>query len=153
MIVRVLSVRITQDRGAEFHAFIRERGLPRIQAHPGLVSAHVGRRTEGPDEFAIVVTIWRDWHALTEALGPDPSQPYLLTPESGLVETAVTSALGNTVREPVSHVVHREVAVGLEGHVAERSDVGPAALLRAGVAGRTSDIREHLSPAVDRCRR
>jgi hypothetical protein len=88
MIVRVLSVRIAQDRGAEFHAFIRERGLPRIQAHPGLVSAHVGRRTEGPDEFAIVVTIWSDWHALTEALGPDPSQPYLLTPESGLVETA-----------------------------------------------------------------
>ena len=88
MIVRVLSVRIAQGRGAEFHAFIRERGLPRIQAHPGLVSAHVGRRTEGQDEFAIVVTIWTDWHAITEALGPDPSQPYLLTPESGLVETA-----------------------------------------------------------------
>jgi hypothetical protein len=88
MIVRVLSVRIAQGRGAEFHAFIRERGLPRIQAHPGLVSAHVGRRTEGHDEFAIVVTIWTDWHALTEALGPDPSQPYMLTPESGLVETA-----------------------------------------------------------------
>ena len=88
MIVRVLSVRIAQGRGAEFHAFVRERGLPRIQAHPGLVSAHVGRRTEGPEEFAIVVTIWTDWHAITEALGPDPSQPYMLTPESGLVETA-----------------------------------------------------------------
>lgn len=88
MIVRVLSVRIAQGRGAEFHAFIRERGLPRIQAHPALVSAHVGRRTEGHDEFAIVVTTWTDWHALTEALGPDPSQPYMLTPESGLVETA-----------------------------------------------------------------
>lgn len=88
MIVRVLSVRIAQGRGAEFHAFIRGRGLPRIQAHPGLVSVHVGRRTEGHDEFAIVVTTWTDWHALTEALGPDPSQPYLLTPESGLVETA-----------------------------------------------------------------
>lgn len=88
MIVRILSVRIAQGRGAEFHAFIRERGLPRIQAHPGLVSAHVGRRTEGHDEFAIVVTIWTDWDSLTEALGPDPSQPYMLTPESGLVETA-----------------------------------------------------------------
>ena len=88
MIIRVLSVRIAQDRGAEFHAFVRERGLPRIQAHPGLVSAHVGRRTEGRDEYAIVVTTWRDWEALRDALGPDPSQPYLLTPESGLVETA-----------------------------------------------------------------
>lgn len=88
MIVRVLSVRIAQGRGAEFHAFIRERGLPRIQAHPGLVSAHIGRRTDGHDEFAIVVTVWTDWHAITDALGPDPSQPYLLTPESGLVETA-----------------------------------------------------------------
>jgi hypothetical protein len=81
-------VRVEPDRGADFHAFIRERGLPRIQAHPGLVSAHVGRRTEGPDELAIVVTIWRDWDALTEALGPDPSQPYLLTPDTGLVAEA-----------------------------------------------------------------
>jgi hypothetical protein len=88
MIVRVLNVRIAQGRGAEFHAFIRERGLPRIQTHPGLVSVHVGRRTEGPDEFAVVVTTWRDWQAITDALGPDPSQPYLLTPESGLAETA-----------------------------------------------------------------
>ncbi len=88
MIIRVLSVRVEPDRGADFHAFIRERGLPRIQAHPGLVSAHVGRRTEGRDELAIVVTIWRDWDALTEALGPDPSQPYLLTPDTGLVAEA-----------------------------------------------------------------
>jgi len=88
MIVRVLSVQIAPERGAEFHAFIRERGLPRIQAHPGLISVHVGRRTEGHDEFAIVVTIWRDWDAITDALGPDPSQPYMLTPESGLALTA-----------------------------------------------------------------
>jgi hypothetical protein len=88
MIVRVLNIRVAKDRGAEFHAFVRERGLPRIQEHPGLVSAHVGRRTDGPDEFAVVVTIWRDWQAIIDALGPDPSQPYLLTPESGLAETA-----------------------------------------------------------------
>lgn len=88
MIVRVLSVHVAPDRGAEFHAFIRERGLPRIQTHPGLVSVHVGRRTEGADELAIVVTVWRDWQALTEALGPDPSVPYMLTPETGLVSSA-----------------------------------------------------------------
>jgi hypothetical protein len=88
MIVRVLSVRIAPDRGAEFHAFVRDHGLPRIQSHSGLVSAHVGRRTDGPDELAIVVTVWRDWEALTDALGPDPSLPYLPTPESGLVATA-----------------------------------------------------------------
>ena len=88
MIVRVLSVRIAPGRGAEFHAFIREHGLPRIQAHPGLVSVHAGRRTAGNDETAIVVTIWRDWHAIQDALGPDPSRPSLPTPESGLVESA-----------------------------------------------------------------
>jgi hypothetical protein len=88
MIVRVLSVRVAQDRGAEFHAFVRDRGLPRIQQHPGLVSVHVGRRTDGPTEHAIVVTVWRDWESLTDAIGPDPSKPYMLTPESGLVETA-----------------------------------------------------------------
>ena len=88
MIVRVLSVRIAEGRGAEFHAFIRERGLPRIQEHQGLLSVHVGRRTEGSNELAIVVTVWRDWEAIQDALGPDPSQPYMLTPESGLAETA-----------------------------------------------------------------
>lgn len=88
MIIRVLSVQIEPDRGADFHEFIRERGLPRIQAHPGLISAHVGRRAEGQDELAIVVTIWQDWESLTDALGPDPSQPYLLTPSTGLVTSA-----------------------------------------------------------------
>ncbi|MEX2136971.1 MAG: hypothetical protein WEB29_08515 [Chloroflexota bacterium] len=104
MIVRVLSVRIAQGRGAEFHAFIRERGLPRIQAHPGLVSVHVGRRTEGHDEFAIVVTTWTDWHALTEALGPDPSQPYLLTLESGLVDEATVEHFEAIDLPPSPHV-------------------------------------------------
>jgi len=88
MIVRVLSVHVAPNRGAEFHAFIREQGLPKIQAHPGLISVHVGRRTEGPDELAIVVTVWRDWQDLTEALGPDPSEPYMLTPATGLVTSA-----------------------------------------------------------------
>jgi Antibiotic biosynthesis monooxygenase len=88
MIVRVLNVRVAPNRGAEFHAFIRDRGLPRVQAHPGLISLNVGRRSEGPDEYAIVVTVWRDWEALSEALGPDTSKPYLPTPESGLVESA-----------------------------------------------------------------
>jgi heme-degrading monooxygenase HmoA len=88
MIVRVLSVRIGKDRGPEFHAFMRERGLPRIQQHPGLISVNVGRRTDGPDEFAIIVTVWSNWDALTDALGPDPFQPYLAAPESGLVESA-----------------------------------------------------------------
>jgi hypothetical protein len=87
MIVRVLSVRIAKDRGAEFHAFVRDRGLPRIQVHPGLVSVHVGRRADGPAELAIVVTVWRDWESIMDALGPDPSQPYMLTPESELIDT------------------------------------------------------------------
>lgn len=104
MIVRVLSVRVADGRGAEFHAFIRERGLPRIQAHPGLVSVHVGRRTEGSDEFAIVVTIWTNWDALQDALGPDPSQPYMLTPESGLAETASVEHFEAIELPPISEL-------------------------------------------------
>jgi hypothetical protein len=88
MIIRVTSVRIAKDRGPEFHAFMRERGLPRMQEHPGLISVNVGRRTDGADEFAVIVTVWRDWDSLTDALGPDPSQPYMVTTESGLAETA-----------------------------------------------------------------
>ena len=104
MIVRVLSVRIAEGRGAEFHAFIRERGLPRIQEHPGLLSVHVGRRTEGHDEFAIVVTVWGDWQAIVDALGPDPSQPYMLTPESGLAETATVEHFEAIDLPPIARV-------------------------------------------------
>jgi hypothetical protein len=113
MIVRVLSVRIAQGRGAEFHAFIRERGLPRIQAHPGLVSVHVGRRTEGPDEFAIVVTTWRDWQALTDALGPDPSQPYMPTLESGLAETATVEHFEAIDLPPIGQRTPSDDAAGM----------------------------------------
>ncbi|MEP7041252.1 MAG: antibiotic biosynthesis monooxygenase [Chloroflexota bacterium] len=117
MIVRVLSVKIAQGRGAEFHAFIRETGLPKIQAHPGLVSAHVGRRTDGQDEFAVVVTIWRDWDALTDALGPDPSRPYLLTPESGLAETATVEHFEAIDLPPLAPI--------LPGDAAEMRTVAP----------------------------
>jgi len=89
MILRVLTVEIAPGRGPEFHAYIRDKGLPRIQAHPGLISAHIGRRTEGGDEHAIVVTVWRDWDSLQEALGPDPSQPYLVTPGEMVTDTQV----------------------------------------------------------------
>src|SRR4029453_13448371 len=85
---RVLNVRIAPNRGAEFHAYVRDHGLPRLQAHPGLVSLNVGRRSDGADEYAIVVTVWRDWDALQDALGPDTSKPYLPTPEKGLVLSA-----------------------------------------------------------------
>src|SRR5437773_11536719 len=89
MIMRVLSVRIAPDRGAEFHAFVRERGLPRIQRNPGLVSVQVGRRADGPSEHAILVTVWRDWESLIDAVGPDPSQAFMLTSELGLVDVAM----------------------------------------------------------------
>ena len=88
MIIRVLSVQIEPDRGADFHAFIRERGLPRIQAHPGLCVGQRRASHRRPDEKAVVVTVWRDWESLTDALGPDPSQPYLTTPSTGLVKSA-----------------------------------------------------------------
>lgn len=105
MIVRVLSVQIAPGRGAEFHAFVREQGLPRIQAHPGLVSAHVGRRTDGPDEFAIVVTVWRDWEAIIDAIGPDPSRPYMLTEESGLAQTATVEHFEGIELPPLSQLL------------------------------------------------
>ena len=34
----------------------------------------------------MIVTVWRDWASLTAALGDDPTRPYLLTLESGLVD-------------------------------------------------------------------
>ena len=113
MIVRVLNMRIAQGRGAEFHAFIREKGLPRIQAHPGLVSVHVGRRTEGPDEFAIFVTTWQDGQTLTDALGPDPSQPYLPTPESGLVETSTVEHFEAIDLPPIERRTPSDDAAGM----------------------------------------
>jgi hypothetical protein len=88
MIIRILSVQLADDTGPEFHAFIREQGLPRIQLHPGLVSVNIGRRTADEGEEAVVVTVWRDWASLEDALGPDTSQPYLITPAMGLMTGA-----------------------------------------------------------------
>jgi quinol monooxygenase YgiN len=112
MIVRVLNARIAPNRGAEFQAFVREHGLPRLQNHPGLVSLHVGRRNEGPDEFVTVISVWRNWDALQDALGPDPSQPYLPAPGEGMVVSTsvehfeaveispLASQLGSPAAEP-----------------------------------------------------
>jgi len=122
MIVRVLSVHVAPNRGAEFHAFIREHGLPKIQSHPGLISANVGRRTEGADEFAIVVTVWRDWQAITEALGPDTSEPYMPTPATGLVTGATVEHFEGI---DLPELPTREAArVPAEGSLATRAATG-----------------------------
>lgn len=87
MIIRILRVQLADDTGPEFHAFIREQGLPRIQLHPGLVSVRIGRRTSDEGEQAIVVTVWRDWASLEDALG-DPDKPYLISQAMGLMTGA-----------------------------------------------------------------
>lgn len=85
MIIRLVRARISPGRSADFHARVREEGLPHLLAGPGLLGLHVGRREEDGVEIAIVVSVWRDWDALTSTLGDDATQPYLLTLDSGLV--------------------------------------------------------------------
>ena len=59
MIIRVLQATIAPRRSADFHTFVIEQ----------------------------CVSVWRDWDAIAAALGPDPLQPFLLTPETGLVSS------------------------------------------------------------------
>jgi hypothetical protein len=124
MIVRVLNVRIAPNRGAEFHAFVRDHGLPRLQGHPGLVSLNVGRRSEEADEYAIVVTVWRDWDSLQDALGPDTSKPYLPTPEKGLVLSAT-----------VEHYEAIELAPAASGNGATDTAVSEPGFVTPGAIG------------------
>jgi antibiotic biosynthesis monooxygenase (ABM) superfamily enzyme len=89
VIVRLLRARIAPNRTPEFHEFIQRVGLPALRATAGLLDVHVGRRSVGTHEEAVVVSVWRDWDSLTAVID-DPQQPYLLTAETGLVvETSV----------------------------------------------------------------
>lgn len=87
MIVRLLRARIAPNRTAEFHDFVQHVGLPALRATAGLLDVHVGRRSVGTHEEAVIVSVWRDWDLLTTAIR-DPQQPYLITPETGLVVEA-----------------------------------------------------------------
>ena len=87
MIIRVLQATIAPRRSAEFHTFVIEQGLPRFREHDGLVDVYIGLRSEGSEDFGVIVSVWRDWDALAAAVGPDPLRPYLLTPETGLVSS------------------------------------------------------------------
>jgi hypothetical protein len=87
MIIRVLQAIIVPRRSADFHRFVIEEGLPGLRAHDGLIDVYMGLRSEGREEIGVIVSVWRDWDALAEAVGPDPSRPYLLTPETGIVSS------------------------------------------------------------------
>lgn len=87
MIIRVLQATIAPRRSADFHAFVVEQALPRFREHDGLIDVYVGLRSDGSEDIGIVVSVWRDWDALAAAIGPDPLQPYLLTPETGLLSS------------------------------------------------------------------
>ena len=64
MIIRVFRARIRPGMNDEFERFLREGPIPKIAAHPGLVSQHVGRPSEGsPDEF-VYVSVWQDIESL-----------------------------------------------------------------------------------------
>jgi hypothetical protein len=85
MIIRVFQATIAPRRSAEFHAFAVEQGLPGIRANDGLIDVYMGLRSEGTEDIGVIVSIWRDWDAIAAAIGPDPSRPYLLTLETGLI--------------------------------------------------------------------
>ena len=122
MIIRLVRARIAPGRSADFHAQVRDEGLPHLLAGPGLVGLHIGRRDEDGEELAVLVSVWRDWETLTSTLGEDATRPYLLTPESGLV-TSVT----------VEHFEALELAAPM-GRRAD--DPMPAAEAPAGSPGR-----------------
>jgi hypothetical protein len=87
MIIRVLQATIVPRRSADFHRFVIEEGLPGLRGHDGLIDVYMGLRSEGTEETGVIVSVWRDWDALADAVGPDPSRPYLLTPETGIVSS------------------------------------------------------------------
>ena len=93
MIIRVLQATIAPRRSADFHTFVVEQGLPRFREHDGLVDVYVGLRSEGSEDFGIIVSIWRDWDALAAAVGPDPLRPYPLPrrPASSRASRSCTS--------------------------------------------------------------
>ncbi len=86
MIIRLVRARIASGRSPDVHALLREHGLPAVIGAPGAVDVYAARRDEGGSEIVVIVTVWRDWTSLTAALGDDPTTPYLLTGESGLVD-------------------------------------------------------------------
>ena len=57
---------------------------------------------------------------------------------------AIGIALGDVIGESRSHIVHGEVAEGLESHIALPGHGGHPGGLVHDMAGLTADIREHL---------
>jgi hypothetical protein len=111
MIVRVLRASIATGRAADFHAFIEDVGLPNLLSSDGLIDVHVGLRAEGSQEIGLIVSVWRDWASLEAAVGPDPSRPYMIADEDGLltdVNVEHFEALGVHPAEPDPSVVVAE---------------------------------------------
>src|SRR5215471_17881475 len=100
--------------------------------HAVCLRALAGMRLDGPDNIVGAAVMQEE-----EAL---PDTPQRCTPELASIGTT----LGHPVLETCAHVVHREVAVRPERHIALPCHVGLAGLLTDGMAGGTADIREHL---------
>ena len=111
MIIRVLQATIAPRRTAEFHTFVVEQGLPGIRANDGLIDVYMGLRSEGSEDIGVIVSVWRDWDAIAAAIGPDPSKPYLLTLETGLI-TSVDIMHFEAIDPVPTDVAHAGVAVG-----------------------------------------
>jgi quinol monooxygenase YgiN len=89
VIVRVFRACVVPGSEEAVHRAIREVGLPAVEAHDGLIAAHLGRRMAPEGEEFVIVSVWRDH----EALGRELDEPL----ELGYLAEAARHLHGTTV--------------------------------------------------------
>jgi hypothetical protein len=152
MLLRVLRHRLRPAASETFERYLRQEGIARLRARPGVVAAHVGRDARGT---YLAMSVWRTFDDLMAATGRDPVRP-MIADEWGedLVDAAVShwEALDlPTIGEPgppgVLRVVTGHVRLDAEASYFEYvrtrgwATLGAMSGIVGGWAGRQTDGR------------
>jgi len=89
----VLRVVRFRSQGAESDGYLRSVMIPYLRGLPGLLDIHVGRRDQIEGDDRIVVTVWADRAAMTDALGESGHHPEGFPERQGVVTTETVEAL------------------------------------------------------------
>ena len=95
-ILRVVRFR---SQGAESDGYLRSVMIPYLRGLPGLLDIHVGRRDQVEGDDRIVVTVWDDRAAMTDALG-ESGHPPSFPERPGVVTTETVEALDLRIELP-----------------------------------------------------
>jgi len=101
MILRVFRATIREGRKTEFERLVREQSIPWLNRSEGIIAYFPGKPLDDDSREFVMITLWRDQHALEKFAGANWRDPTVTADETPLVQAMSADHYALFGKEPV----------------------------------------------------